>query len=508
MDSQLQKTLIFVGAAVLLTGAAALVSRPDRAISTPIFEDQGKPFFPDFKDPTVATTLEVIDYDPATATITPFKVTSKSGKWTIPSHYDYPADAKQRLVDTATGVIGLTKDAIRSDNAQDHEGFGVIDPLDGKATSLKGIGKRVTLKDATDKTLADFIIGDAVKDHPDQRYVRVPGQKRTYGVKVKADLSTRFADWIETNLLKLDTSRVRKVVIDHKKLDPDKGLIPGDVITLERKDASSPWVLDTLPDGKEPNSETLLALANALGDLKIAGIRPKPEGLTADLMEAPGLVKPTTRQALMSLANKGFYLTKQGLFSNQGEVTVVTDEGIRYTLRFGEAVFASGNELSAGSSEEKEKEAKGKDAKKTEGTSEGRYLFVTAAFDPALLPPPKPSTDPDAKFPDDPFAYDDPAEKRVVNESEAAKERAAKQKAERDKQVADGEKRAKELSDRFAAWYYVTPGDSFRTIVVERPSLIRDKTAKTPAPGGGRPGLPPGFGGPGGMPGGLPFNPH
>ena len=31
-----------------------------------------------------------------------------------------------------------------------------------------------------------------------------PSLKRIYGVNVKADLSTRFADWIETNLLKLD----------------------------------------------------------------------------------------------------------------------------------------------------------------------------------------------------------------------------------------------------------------------------------------------------------------
>ena len=35
---------------------------------------------------------------------------------------------------------------------------------------------------------------------------------------VKADLSTRFADWIETNLLKVDTSKVRKVVFDNYKM--------------------------------------------------------------------------------------------------------------------------------------------------------------------------------------------------------------------------------------------------------------------------------------------------
>ena len=52
-----------------------------------------------------------------------------------------------------------------------------------------------------------------------------------------------------------------------------------------------------MPEGKEPNTEMLLALTNALGDLKIAGIRPKPEGLSADLRRARR-GQPTTRQAM------------------------------------------------------------------------------------------------------------------------------------------------------------------------------------------------------------------
>ncbi len=510
MNREMRKTLVFVAAAVLMTGAAVL-GRLDRSSRPEEFNDQGKKFFDDF-DPTTCTTLEVVDYDPATAQVLPFKVTNKAGKWVIPSHYDYPADAKQRLIDTATGVIGLVKGSNRSDRVDDHEAFGVIDPLDPKATSLKGIGKHVTLRDASDKVLADFIIGKEVKDHPDQRYVRVPGQKRTYGVNVKVDLSTRFADWIETNLLKLTTTATRRVVIDHKGFDPGTGkVVPGDQIVLERKDASSPWALQGLPEGKEPNTETLLALNNALGDLKIAGIRPKPEGLTADLKEAPGEVKPTTRQAWLSMVNKGFYLTRDGLFSNKGTVTVATDEGVVTTLRFGEVVFATGNELSAGTEPPKEK-GKDKDPAKAakgagaEGTSEGRYLFATAAFDPAFLPPPKPATTDDDRFPDDPF-LETPGEPRVAAEGPLAKARAEKLQAERDRQVADGQKRARELSDRFAAWYYVTPGDSYRTIVQDRANLVRDKGSKPPAPTGpgGRPGFPGGF--PGG-PGGLSFPPE
>ena len=102
--------------------------------------------------------------------------------------------------------------------------MGVIDPLDTKITTLKGRGKRITLRDASEKVLADFIIGNEIKDRKTgQRYVRVPGQKRIYGVKIKAEPSTRFADWIETNLLKLEASQIRKIVFDNYKVESRPG---------------------------------------------------------------------------------------------------------------------------------------------------------------------------------------------------------------------------------------------------------------------------------------------
>lgn len=134
---ELHKTLIFVAAALVLTGAA-VVKLPGRSDRDLAFNDQGKPFFPDFKDPLACTDLEVVDYDPTTATASRFQVKLKNGKWVIPSHYDYPADAKDRLAKTAAGVMDLTKDTIRSDRPEDQEAQGVIDPLDDKTTSLKG----------------------------------------------------------------------------------------------------------------------------------------------------------------------------------------------------------------------------------------------------------------------------------------------------------------------------------------------------------------------------------
>jgi hypothetical protein len=501
MSNDVKKTLAFVVVALVLTGAA-VVRMPDRSGSSLDFKDQGEEFFPNFKEPLACTDLEVVDYDPSTASSTEFKVMFRDGRWVIPSHHNYPADAKDRLAKTAAGVTDLRKDTVRSDSVAQHEAFGVIDPLDSKA-GLKGIGKRVTLRDKSGNPLADFIIGKEVSDKPSQRYVRVPTKNRVYGVNVKVDLSTRFADWIETNLLKIDASHIRSIKFDNYKVDPERrAIIPGKPFTIDRKDGFAPWNIEGgVPEGQEPNTEKLTALTSALADLKIVGVRPKPEGLSRELKMAPtnelNLDKLTNLIA-RSLVSKGFYPTKDGLYSNQGEVVVTTDEGAVYTLRFGEVYFGAGEDLTAGTKEEESKEPgketdKDKKAGKADGTTESRYLMVTVAFDPKLVPEPaKPKED--LVMPDDPFqkAADDP--KRIADEK-AAQEKADREKSARDKQLADAEKKVKDLSDRFADWYYLTPGDSFRSIVLDRASLVRpksDKPAAAPGPGA-MPGFPTGF---------------
>ena len=87
-------------------------------------------------------------------------------------------------------------------------------------------------------------------------------------------------------------------------------------------------------------------------------------------------------------------MTKDGqLLSNQGDVRVSTDEGVVYTLRFGEVFFGTGDELTAGTPDDAEKKASDKTGskekdktKKAEGTTENRFLMVTVAFDPTADP--------------------------------------------------------------------------------------------------------------------------
>ena len=234
------------------------------------------------------------------------------------------------------------------------------------------------------------------------------------------------------------------------------------------------------------------------------GIRPRPPGLK--ILDQEDL--KLTQMVMVSLQNKGFFLTTQGLFSDHGDVLVSTDEGVVYTLRYGGPVFAEGEDLTRGSADDVEKKnepAKKDAAKKAKDTQENRYLMVTVSFDPAMIAKPesmepKPATKPSGpvNIPDKAFAPD-PNDPKYVAEQKEAKEKADREKTDYEKKIADGKKKVDELADRFGGWYYVTPGESFRSINLDRPAITQPKK-----PPGESSAVPPDFHGGAGMPPGFP----
>jgi hypothetical protein len=265
----------------------------------------------------------------------------------------------------------------------------------------------------------------------------------------------------------------------------------GEVLVVDRKDSTSTWTLEkvTLEPEQEVNPDKLVTLTTSLGDLKIVGVRPKPAGLTRDLKATgDGAAIRLTNASLMSLQDKGFYLTKDGrLLSNQGDVRVATDQGVVYTLRFGEVVFASGDDLTAGEDDEKagankakDNEKEKKDKGKPDGGAESRYLFVTVDFDELQIPPPaSPPAETASELPPDVFQRD---AAEIAALEKAKKDKEEKDKAEFERKVKEGKELAKQLTDRFAAWYYVIPGDGFRNVMLDREALVRQKPPKTATP--------------------------
>jgi hypothetical protein len=464
------RTTAFVAAAVVSLGLA-WVSRP-ASTAHKALNDSGTPFFDSF-DPLTATSLDITSYNEATGRLMPFKVAQQSGRWSIPSHDNYPADAKDHLAEAATSVMSLRKGPMVSDRKGDHELYGVGDPRAGKVDA--GAGTRVTLQDSGGKTLVDLIIGKAVKDSPDLHYVRVPDKDRVYSVKVNTQsLTTKFEDWIERDLLKLNPSQIREVIVEDysvDELDQNNPIKQRDRMVLhytsetppppEGQTPSSPapsqWSLEGLGAHETLQAQRLDDMRNALGDLRIIDVHRKPAGLSSQLQQTGGL--KLDADSVTSLATRGYYLVQAPngykLLSNEGEIAVRTNEGVEYTLRFGEVEpIDVGGDLSQSDSQG--------------GVQNGRFLFVTASFNQNMIEQPvyDPVPETPATQASQPASQPaDPARDAIVKSNDA-KRQAYEQK------IKQGQDRVKELNGRFADWYYLVSDSVYQKLRFKRADIV------------------------------------
>lgn len=397
------KTLTFV----LVAAIAALVAwepwRPSLSTSN-VPEGVGEKLFPEFKDPLAARSLEVVTFNEEDATLRDFKVAQQNGVWSIPSHSDYPADAADHMAQAATALLDLEKLNLASDKPGDQELYGVITPDVSKLRpGMVGVGTRIIVKGDQDKPLADLVIGKDVKDQPGLRYVRSADRDQIYVVKVKTDkFSTKFEDWIEKDLLKLQAFDVRDVELNDYST-ADNVTVNGGIqlqvkkrnrIKLAYDDTKSNWKLveisefdekgnpvpSELAEDEELNNEKLNALKTALDDLKIVDVQRKPKGLSQDLKASDELVKDN--EAALSLVQRGFFPVgaDREIYSSEGEATCTTKDGVRYVLRFGR--LAGGDEGGSDSKDEG-------DGKEKSNPALNRYLFVMAQFDESQIAKPQ-----------------------------------------------------------------------------------------------------------------------
>ncbi len=334
---------------------------PTQADFTPISR-KNQVLFPDLKDGNAAQGMEILSFDEKLSALKKFEIKKDvNGRWVLPSHKNYPADAKKQLVDAASSLVELKALDQVDTNPEKHELYGVLDPSEGKVkVGSTGVGKLVVFKDSGSKNLARLIIGKQLKEmdkansDSDLRYVRIAGQDPVYTVKLPTDkFSPKFEDWIETDLLKLNAFDIKKVELRDYAVRPEdraNPIVEKSVAQLDFDDKEAKWTLrkfEEFPEGKpvevklgekeELNTAKLDELKSSLDDLKIVNVIRKPQGLINSLRENEIKLEP---EALLSLQQSGFYLTRgpQGpqLFARDGEVLASLRDGVEYTLRFGD----------------------------------------------------------------------------------------------------------------------------------------------------------------------------
>ncbi len=443
------KTKIFVASAALLVLAAIVSHFVNQPRAASDFADVGKPFYEDFTSSDQAQSLEVFSMDPETATLKRFKVAKVDGLWRIPSHENYPAEAAARLATTATSVIGIERASLAGRRASEHQRLGVVDPLSEDLDDPESAGQRIRLMDESESVVVDFIIGKQVEDvvvadedrafqGGDNRqtyyYVRRADESQTYTVPLRIDLSTKFSDWIDPDLLRVEAADIETINVRNYTLEeavsgnplmPQRALTKktGDTLDLTKSGPSS-WQLAGVDEAKETFSPApVSALVRTLDELKIVDVRRKAtfmgkQMLTADLelnqapefKESPQQFNQAIQGLVSELESKGFSLAgnakKLELVSDNGEIAFGTRDGALYTLQIGSAfeedsqeIKVAGAESSQGQSEGegskdgKEAADKSDDVAETDAVEDAneafddtdRYMLVRVKFDPSLL---------------------------------------------------------------------------------------------------------------------------
>ena len=480
------QTIKFVVVAAVMAGLAGLTSIATRPTPIDEFAKVGEPFFGDFKDPNLATAVRVVAYNEDTASARVFTVENKDGVWRIPSHHNYPADGKDRLARTAQTLIGVKRGAVASRVAADHERFGVVNPLDDGTDTLKGRGQRLTLLKDSDIAVADLIIGKKLPEGENRYYVRHPEEKETYITELEVDISTKFGDWVEADLLKLDRDDLTRLQARSTKIE---GRDFSEVVdaSLSRTKASDDWALEGLDEEtEEVNKEDITAMVNVIDNLKLSGVRRRPElagkpilrgdlsiALPKSAAQNPQIVNQVIDMVQSSLNSKGFlvYENREAndfrLYAKAGEMVAATKDGVQFHMSFGNEFEGSDDEIEIGgttaetedtSSAEEQKPADppgskdaedeedggGKDNKKTKS----RYLIVRTSFDedllgPKLVLPVKPNV---------PDGIEVDADGNVVKPAEKEAEKPVEPKADEEdasaKKAADAEQPAEAGTDK------------------------------------------------------------
>lgn len=428
MNHQLQ-TLKFVVVAIAALGFAYLTSVMTKPTPLVGFGLVGESFFPEL-DPTKVLGLRVVTTSEDTASSRVFKVALKDGAFRIESRNDYPADGKDQLAKTANALLGVKREALVSRVAADHEKYGVVDPLDEKVDSTEGRGHRITLYKEDDVALADIIIGKAVPDQAKQRYARLVGESETetFIVTIDFEVSTKFSDWVEDDLLKLDRDDLVKLESQITTPDPRTQTAATTVVArLDRKASSDPWEMaDVKADEEEVNADRLGELVTALDNLKLIGVRERPElngkrllnsdlTVPAEFRGQMGLISQLIQSDLVRRGFQIFPTEKELLFlAEAGELVVGAKTGVEYHLSFGNVFTGTEEEMELGGADADPKDATKPAAEKkdqapagppnaddkngVEGEDEkgpgtkttqlrGRYVFARATFNADLLGP-------------------------------------------------------------------------------------------------------------------------
>ncbi|HMP79243.1 MAG TPA: DUF4340 domain-containing protein [Pirellulaceae bacterium] len=286
-------------------------------------------------------------------------------KWIFPNHASYTASNAFRIAAVINSLAECTVLELETDKQLDHLKFGVLDMDEPDATrNPGGVGWKVSVRDRNQRVLANLIVGHLVTgaEGRQKRFVRVPGEPQVYVVDFDADaLSTRFRDWVDSNLLQLQAGnlpgerlarfRIHSYRIDPESLknDPTKlNFYEATLTETNNQPAVTAWnvVFDGAWAEAVPNAEVQQTLQRAwsvLPVLMFVDARPKEQTLNQALVKLDDAARvPATYESALQGGFKAVLDDGRPVrfLATGGELELELASGIRVFVYLGNIIPA------------------------------------------------------------------------------------------------------------------------------------------------------------------------
>jgi hypothetical protein len=272
------KTLVILGLVTLAVVLAAIFTRQE---STAI-PRQGERLFPQLMA-NINDTTEVVGVSKNET----FTLTRRDGHWVVKEKSDYPADAN-KVRQLIVGTAQFRRVEPKTRNPELYEKLCVEGINKEAAKSVK-----ISLKNTSGAALAEFLLGERRWSRGDpslsEYYVRLPDDPQAWLVEGKIPDDKSPTNWLDDEILELDSARVREVRVTH----PD-----GDKVTVRHsKPSANDYQLLGLPEGAEVEfNYAVNSIGNTLTSLTLDNVKPASEvrfkngtGLSVELETFDGL---------------------------------------------------------------------------------------------------------------------------------------------------------------------------------------------------------------------------
>lgn len=274
-----RKTILVLAAVTVVVALAAIFSKQDSSA----IPGQGEPLFPELMAQiNDARQVSGVSSDGS------FTIKRRDDGWVVKEKSDYPADADKvhRLL---LGTAQLKRIEPKTRKPELYAQLGVEDVDADGSESLK-----FTLKNAGGDALADFILGTRrpATGNPNlsEYFVRVPGNPQTWLVEGKLPDDKNPINWVDREILELDSKRVRAVRVTHAN---------GDKIIVRRPGPSADdFELVGLPKGAQiKDVYAVNGIGNGLTNLSLDDVKPA-SAVRQDKKKAAMSVEITTFDGL------------------------------------------------------------------------------------------------------------------------------------------------------------------------------------------------------------------